>query len=674
MARVVLVLAAAALSFGVACSGGTLPYAGGLMVAVQTDLAAPKDVAAVGLYITSDGRPIFGDTRSVAPNGEVKFPATIAVLGDTERPRAVVKIRAVAFKSNGDVRVLRDVITTIPKGRTGLLRTPLLWINEGSGSGNRGQLLQSASLRPRDATSDGFARLTSACPDGQTFLEGECGDARVDGESLPEYADKDVFGGGDAAGKGGRCFDVAACFSSPIQVALDPASCTGTLPGMPIDEPNLSFAVALPSSAEAGECLGNGSCLVPLDKGTGWKAKQGAIEFPKALCRRIADGKAKGIVASKACPSKDITTPSCGPASAVSPTGPGGGGGIDAGASASDFEAPIAARRSEPLLYDVEVDEQYIFLARAERSLPAGVIRLKKSDVTSQTQPEGFQMLFGYAPGVEQRSSIVLDPVPSAQRVVARGESGEVRLCTPTSNNDCTTLSIPGPPKALAAGQQEAYAFGTWTSTPGLYAIPYANPEPQLRSLPPMASVTALLVKDGTLFIGAGDASLYKCALPCATVQSVSRFREAPTRPVFLTALAASDKVAGKIFFMQVPVDGDASAGGIYGIDVSGSGEVQIAPGTDLGGPGAGGDPPSAIAIDSEYVYWGGGFGDPRDNARKSGLMRRSHRTRGDVGLFLEERQGTEPVTAVSVDGTHVFWTYYRADGSLMMSKKTRSF
>ena len=50
----VIVLALAAV-VGAACSGATSPYAGGIIVAVNTDLAAPKDVSAVGLYISSDG-------------------------------------------------------------------------------------------------------------------------------------------------------------------------------------------------------------------------------------------------------------------------------------------------------------------------------------------------------------------------------------------------------------------------------------------------------------------------------------------------------------------------------------------------------------------------------------------------------------------------------------------
>ena len=97
------------------CAADTEPFPGAIMVAVQTDLVAPKDVSAVGLFISSDGRPIFSDTRDTAPNGEVHFPATIAVIGDASRPGAVVKVRAVAFTRDAKVRVLRDAFTTVPR-------------------------------------------------------------------------------------------------------------------------------------------------------------------------------------------------------------------------------------------------------------------------------------------------------------------------------------------------------------------------------------------------------------------------------------------------------------------------------------------------------------------------------------------------------------------------------
>lgn len=670
--RVTLGLSVGLLTLVLACSAKTLPYAGGVMVAVQTDLSAPKDVAAVGLYITSDGRPIFGDTREVAPNGEVKFPATIAVLADQERPRAVVKIRAVAFKADGSVRVLRDVVTTLPKGRTGLLRAPLLWLNEGSGTGSRNDLLASASLRPLDATSDGFSRLTSACPDGQTFIEGECADAHVDGDSLPDYVEKDLFGGGGAAG-GGRCFDAAICFAARTPVKLDMTSCTGTIDGVDPNDPSLSLAVALSSGAGAGECLADGTCVVPIDKGLVWKVSGSSLALPRALCNRIAAGKASGVVATTACSSKDATTPLCGPASAVSA---GSSSGTDGGsAGTSDFDSPTVSKRSEPLLSDIAVDAQNIFIARAAPSLPAGVARVRKSDITSMTQPEDFQVLFSYAAGVEQGSALALEPSSITQRVVVRGQSGEVRLCTSSGGCSQAVVLPSSGYRSIAAGAAEAYVFGAYSSQTGLYALPYSSPIPEARISPSNTGVTALLAHGDSLYIALDDASVHRCVLPCKTAPQLTQIRSAPSAPASATALAASDKVPGKIFVMQVPKDGGSPVpGGVFMIDESGAPEQQLVTGEELGGPTSTVESPSALAVDSEYVYWGGGFDDPRDHVRKAGLSRRSHRTLAPPVPMLESTQGGEPVSSVAVDDTHVFWTYYRNDRSLLFARKTRSF
>lgn len=670
-------LAAMIVGLTVACEGETLPYAGGLMLCVQTDLAAPKDISAIGLYITSDGRPIFADTRDVAPSGEVKLPATIAVLADADRPRAVIKIRAIAFKEGGEVRVLRDIITTIPKGRTALLRAPLLWINEGSGTGTRSELV--SSIRPKDLP-DGFTRITSACPDGQTFLEGECGDANVDSDALPDYVEKDVFGGGDSAGNGGRCFDVIGCFAgSATAVTVDTSTCSAALPNVDAqNDPNLSFSILLPASASAGECK-DGVCLVPLDKGVGWRPSAGGVTFPRALCSRITSGKALGVVRTSACPTKDITIPSCGPASSVttsSTSTPGDGGlGGDASTSSMDFDAPNAFN-SEPNLSSVAIDADNVYIARtAANPPPPGVVKIARADVLAQKSPAPTSVLFGY--GSPQISSMLIGPQPNAQKIVVRGASGEVRVCTPASSNDCPTFNVNGTP-VLALGPADAYVYGDTGGQPGLFSIDLASPALTPRAVIATVPVASMLFAQGTLFLGMVDGSISKCTVPCQDASGISQLRAAPALvpPPIITALAADDRVAGKIFFMQIPADGvTLSAGGIFAIGTTGSEEQQLATGAEILGSPPPVVPPAAIAVDSQYVYWGGNFDDPRGGGRKYGLLRKSHVSAAAAAEpFLEDTQGNEPVSAIASDGAHVFWTYDRADRALLFARKTRSF
>jgi hypothetical protein len=676
-------LSTLAVALAVACSGKTLPYAGGLMVSIQTDLAAPKDVAAVGLFITSDGRPIFSDTRDVAPNGEVRFPATIAVVGDEKRPRAQVKIRVVAFKGNGDVRILRDILTTIPKGRTGLLRAPLLWINEGSGKGSRNQIVSGLATRDATGAADGFARLTSACPDGQTFLEGACGDATVDGDSLPDYQERDVFGGGNASGEGGRCFDVRACFGPAASVQVDRASCSAPLDGVDSNDPNLSFAVQLPTSAATGECRA-GDCLVPLDKGTGWKLGGPGVSFPKAICARLESGAALGIVRTTACPSKDATTPSCGPASLVStssaPPGLDGGvGSFDGGAVATtDFESPRFLG-GEPNLSSVAIDQDSVYVGRIQANPPPpGVLKLSRADVVAQKVPPQFSLLASFSSA--QRSVVRVGPQPRAAYVAVASEDGQVRLCTPTSAGVCPSFSFTGGGgvPVIALGDAELYVFGSTGEAPRLFAIPLQSQVLQARVGPVSAPVTAMHYAKGRLFFGLEDGSIQQCTVPCQVAGALSEILSAPPAGGAISAMTSDDRVPGKLFVLRIPLDGvTVSQGGVFVVSMAGQGEQQLAPGGDilLQGSPPPLEPPSALAVDSEYVYWSGVFPDPSSGVRKYGVVAKKHTGLAAPAGLVEVNGGENvPVESISVDGSHVFWTYDRPTNALAFAAKKRPF
>lgn len=681
------VLSTLALGLAVACSGKTLPYAGGLMLSVQTDLAAPKDVAAVGLFIASDGRPIFTDTREVAPTGEVKFPATIAILADENRPRAQIKIRAVAFNRNGDVRVLRDIVTTIPKGRTGLLRAPLLWINEGSGNGKGVGIRSGLSTRDLVGKPPDFAQITSACPEGQTFLEGACGDWTVDGDALPDYQEKDVFGGGNAEGEGGRCFDVLACFGPATPVELDVATCSATLAGVDGNDPNLSFAIKLPATADTGECRADG-CLVPLDKGSGWKLGGAGVTFPKAICARIGSGAALGVLRTTACPAKDPATPSCGPASKVvassAPPGLDGGisGGLPDGGSnlgSQDFEVP-RFYGGEPNLSGVAVDQDSVYVGRSQaQPPPPGVLRISRADVVAQKVPAQLSMVQSFA--TPMLSRVIVGPQPKATRVVIGSEDGQVRLCTPSSTSDCPNFpfAAAGASPVMAVGDSEVYVYGSTGGAPQLWAIPFQTPAVEPRTGPAGAPISAMHYSGGRLFMGLVDGSIHQCTVPCQSPAALSQVLSPPPSGGIVSAMTSDDRLPGKLFVVRVPADGvTLSQAGIYVVSMAGQGEQQLAPGNEVlleGGPPPL-HPPTAIGVDSEYVYWGGAFTDSRDGARKYGVVAKKHAAVSSPSFgFLETNGGQNaPVAAISLDAAHVFWAYNRADNALVFSPKKRSF
>ena len=126
----------------------------GLMLAFSSDMSVPKDITAVGLYIrTRTGTVIYNRVvpAEVSPSGTrtVRFPSTFAVLSNG--PPATVRVQLIAYGQGGvgarKAIVMRDSTTGVPTNRVGLLRMPLLWLNQGSVS------KQGASATPTRGTS-----------------------------------------------------------------------------------------------------------------------------------------------------------------------------------------------------------------------------------------------------------------------------------------------------------------------------------------------------------------------------------------------------------------------------------------------------------------------------------------------------------------------------------------
>ncbi|MDB4996951.1 MAG: uncharacterized protein JWM74_4383 [Myxococcaceae bacterium] len=304
----------------VAACARSEPEPGALMLAVQTDMRAPDDVDAIGIYVVVNGVPIFAVEAEVLPNGIVKLPATLAIVGK-KNPGATAKIRVVGFQK-GRARIVRDASASIPLNRTALLRLPLRWVNDGQAVG------EIPINKPIDF--DPLEAIHSTCPALLTPIDGECQSADVDSSTLPDYSEPDVFGGGSADGTGGTCFDVAACFDKSTDVtnlALD--TCSFPAPAA------ASFSVGVRAKPGAGGTCASLGCYVPLDAEAddGWKREGNTIKLSRGVCKAITAGRALGISVSTCAP-KPVSQPICGPASAVS----GGGPAIplkDGGAAAS---------------------------------------------------------------------------------------------------------------------------------------------------------------------------------------------------------------------------------------------------------------------------------------------------------------------------------------------------
>jgi hypothetical protein len=305
------------------------PPKGALVLAVSTDMQAPKDIDLVSVYITSNGAPKFDYLGRVRPDGSVSIPATLAVV-EPDAPNVQIRIRITAFKSQPDgsahARVLRDVLTTVPHQHVSLLRIPLSFLDDGSANGTLpATLVPSAGGVPEgdtmyDPTTPGA--LTTACDftKNLTSVNGTCVDSRIDPSTLPSYDDTQVFGDGGmlTSGAPATCYDVARCLGGASPVAgLDTTTCSFTTS---VPAAQLDLALVTPGT---GACIAAGQCIVPLqdDPAEGWTLSSGRVALPAGVCTQIGKGASLVQVIGSPCGPLTPDEPICQPATAAPDAG-----------------------------------------------------------------------------------------------------------------------------------------------------------------------------------------------------------------------------------------------------------------------------------------------------------------------------------------------------------------
>ncbi len=364
--------ALAALLVSMAC-GSTKPQ-GGLVIGLETDVAVPDNVDGIGISIGVNGQikysKLFALSPNLALNGKkvVKLPATMVIMEPTsDGPAPSVNIRAVAFHQ-GEARIVRDVISTVPHGRTALLRMPLAYL--GYNDGVKGTVPTGAFEDPKpkgifavihtnDTSDAGLAAdlittIDSRCTALQhlTNVDGECVDATIDSSTLPDYEDAELFENGkDENGDSNPepCFDVDVCFapasSSHADLNRSNGECTVTLEGSEGSADNLNVAMTIQQSSTAGApkigfCVPEGStrCMVPIDRddvhGFRVDTARGVVILPKGVCDRPT---VTGVELTHSCASKPVVMPIDGAGANCIPNASDAGiaeGGTDGGTDA----------------------------------------------------------------------------------------------------------------------------------------------------------------------------------------------------------------------------------------------------------------------------------------------------------------------------------------------------
>lgn len=306
-----------------ACSSKTEPQ-GQLMLSMQTDLSLPKDVNAVRIEVSTFGRVNFAQDYEVGPNG-AKIPATLGIVAGSNKA-APVRVRIIA-KLNGQARLLREAVTTVPATRLASLRLPLQYlslgqvVSTGSGTVNNGTVMPSsvrtANLGTLDTSStaiEGAEEWASSCGEGKSADNGECVDITIDSETLPDYKESDVFGGGDQSGNG-TCFDTYECLAEGQDAQVDLAACA-----FPFVQGTTNVGLRVPGGAANPGICGddpNADCYVPLDAESAWKVDGANVLLPKAVCTKLQAGAIRSVVYGSTCEAKTASIPTCGPWSGV---------------------------------------------------------------------------------------------------------------------------------------------------------------------------------------------------------------------------------------------------------------------------------------------------------------------------------------------------------------------
>ncbi|WP_437806582.1 hypothetical protein [Sorangium sp. So ce1078] len=322
------------------------------MFAFKTDMSLPKDIDAIRVLVTLAGAVVYDETyRRLGSEEGIRLPATLGFYTPDD-PTQVLHLRVIATQGGDEnVRLLSQVMTTVPEDRTAVLDVPLQLLCYGRDQVERdeeGGIKRDAQGAPE-----------STCGEGKTCVAGRCVEREVPSSALPDYVVADVFGGGTGFGDG-SCFHTVQCFETeervPIKLDLEAfrrsdsggsgggsgGSGGGSGGSDRFDDERPCWVVpdeAAPDRERTRDLLAQGKinlalltqgggicsaseCYAPLDAESevGWwvpDPREGKIRVPPAVCRKADVGELRGVAAVLAsqdntCQRKGRFLPTCG--------------------------------------------------------------------------------------------------------------------------------------------------------------------------------------------------------------------------------------------------------------------------------------------------------------------------------------------------------------------------
>ena len=616
-----------------ACSR-TEPMPGVLMIAVQTDMSTGlgQGIHDVGFYVRDldRNRTLFALTLPVQPDGSVRFPATLAVIGRSH-PGASVRIRIVGYEGN-QAHVMRDAVTTIPTDRTALLRLPLRWIDYGGASGpmpaSSGNLTTLDTLAGNDFDVDPFGVVSYTDPNclgEKTFIDGQCVDWKIDSSTLPDYNEAEVFGGGTSDG-GGTCFDTETCFEQSTDLVVDESCVAPRPPGA------FTLAIKMPiGTAGSGVCVGDG-CFVPLDpqEAEGWRDDPRGVKLSPGTCKHALNpSSGVKIVWSSKCGTKAAFAPLCGPASTSGP-------GTDL-PSLPPEDGSVVELASGDAPTDLVLDDANVyFLTRG-----AVVWRVDKNKPGSETK-----VITVPAVDASAADFKIAINAPKLDQLVVTELRSTNKFIRVFNADGGPTAQFPGMPSgntitALAASATDVY----WVDDRGsLFVCPLANCT---------GSKTFGKLADAGALIYEPTANVeFLTGTPAGLFSQVARANATPTDggPLDITTVATSPGPVG-----SVAVEGGfvywmvtSTSGAIYGTPSDGATAftgVAVVSGEDLSSA----DPnrPRNLVANGGYLFW--------TNAKDEVRAAPAARTTGTLATTLAT--GQNGAQGIAVDAKYIYWS-----------------
>jgi hypothetical protein len=314
-------LGASALCTG-GCGAGPVEQPGQLIVALSADMSIPKDISDIIVRIWVGTSPHHQRRYSIQPTGDFQLPGTVSVVeGSIENPTIAVEVTGIRRSSEQlQVRTFGKSVLTIPSGRVSLLQVPIQWLCDGQ-----------AQTFGDDTEVGPSAISTCASERGreQACVAGVCRSVEILSSMLPHYDPAQVFGGGQSGtDPRAQCFPTLDCFANSFRVEPDLADCTLEIDELP--ERAFNFALELDAPSD-GICADNGQCFIPLDKSAvyGWTENEQQnledgrrhFQLPVAVCQKIEEWGIH-VRATTSCDTKTLSTPTCGPWSAIATPAP----------------------------------------------------------------------------------------------------------------------------------------------------------------------------------------------------------------------------------------------------------------------------------------------------------------------------------------------------------------